>query len=227
MGMFIWVINFIGRNLLLSVNLLFVCGSLAAVASAERDFEFVKLDSLEKYWLKNPNYQQEIFNNRKIYVSAIYKENNIKESKNQKQWQFKGVGAVKTDLDLTWKKALNFAELKKASKFLHDVDYDPQNRILKLQIVILQKSIFLKLKLHFDEKSKAQQRTVDAEVMDGPLKNAVGRVVFLDSLSQGTKIEALGVFENEVPFGEVVFKLAIESLMKYVAEVMRTHIEQR
>jgi hypothetical protein len=92
--------------------------------------------------------------------------------------------------------------------------------------VILSKSLFLKLQLSFDQKTTARERVIDVVVLEGPLKTAVGKIFFLDSLSQGTQIEALGFFEGTVPFADVVFKLAIESAMKYVAQIMRTYIEQ-
>jgi hypothetical protein len=212
MGRLNGLINSIGRKLLLSVNLLFLCGGGFTFAN-----DFQKLDRVEKFWLKKPHYKDEIFKDRKIFVSAV---------PHGKAWHFKGVGGVKTDLDQTWMKSLKFEELKRASNFLQEVTYDSKDKILKLNVVILSKSLFLKLQLSFDQKTTARERVIDVVVLEGPLKTAVGKIFFLDSLSQGTQIEALGFFEGTVPFADVVFKLAIESAMKYVAQIMRTYIEQ-
>jgi ABC-type branched-subunit amino acid transport system ATPase component len=68
---------------------------------------------------------------------------------------------------------------------------------------------------------------VHFKVIEGFFKDAEGDVIFLDSQSHGTQAECLARYGKEVSFNETIFQVTIEAVMKYVAEIMRTHIEQR
>jgi hypothetical protein len=209
----------IGRNAQRTVNVLFAILVLSFFALQANSAEKSKnTDKSAKFWLKNPQLKELLFENRKILISA---------RKLDQGWSFKGVGGLKTDLNTSWKRALEFSELKKASRFLHEVKYDEALKNLSLVISILGKEFPLKLKLDFDPQSQSAERVVHMKVIEGYFKGAQGDVIFLDSQGQGTQVECLAFYEKEVSFNETIFQVTIEAVMKYVAEIMRTHIEQR
>ncbi len=171
------------------------------------------------FWKEKPAVYQRIVEDRAIIVSA-----KISSEDEQKKLNIVSAGHIKTPLDFTWKKILDFNQYDKISDHFRNIQYDQKTQKLFLKVGAL--GFYANLWLDLKPQHSDTKKTLEWECYKGSFKGMKGVLTIEQYRKNITEISMLANFSGKsIPIPDILLRFGLELIGKQMATKMRNYIE--
>ncbi len=163
-----------------------------------------------------------VLENRKVAVSVKVKDTSDDK---QQHMNLQGVGLVKAPAEYAGPWMVNYQNLKRVSKYMKELNWNPETKILYLHTAAL--GYHAKMYIEMNDKKDEKGTSIEWTVKRGFLKNLSGQL-FMHKQSFGKTLFSIladGNFEStNIP--KIFLKFGFEIFIQKFAEKVRSLIEE-